>query len=66
MSRLDMYTHLDYVKTGHVYTFRLSRLWQVYTFRLTRLDMYTHLYYVETGHVYTFRLKTGHIYTHLD
>ena len=45
MTRLDMYTHLDYVKTGHVYTFRLSRL-----------DMYTHLDYDKTGHVYTFRL----------
>ena len=50
-----MYTHLDYDKTGHLYTFRL-----------TRLDMYTHLDYVKTGHVYTFRLSRLDIYTHLD
>ena len=24
---VGMYTHLDYDKTGHIYTFRLSRLW---------------------------------------
>ena len=24
MLRLDMYTHLDYVKTGHVYTFKIE------------------------------------------
>ena len=64
MTRLDIYTHLDYDMTGHVYTFRLCQDWTgIHIYTMTRLDRYTHLDYDKTGHVYTFRLKTGRIYT---
>ena len=47
MTILDIYTHLDYVKTVGMYKhLDYDKTGHVYTFRLTRLDMYTHFDYV--------------------